>query len=66
MKGSQGDTDWNSAMREQLCMLSRANLSQDKKKSKAVGSKARGVKQEQAAVKQYPTQFLLDNVGCQC
>lgn len=55
MKGSQGETEWNSAMREPLCMLSRANPPQDKEKGKAVGNKATGVKKEQAAVKQYPT-----------
>lgn len=55
LKGSQGDTEWNGAMCEQLCMLSGANPPQDKEKRKAVGNKARGVRKEQAAVKQYPT-----------
>ena len=55
MKGSQGDTEWNGAMCEQLCMLSGANPPQDKEKRKAVGNKARGVRKEQAAVKQHLT-----------
>jgi len=36
-------------------MFSGANPPKDKQKRKAVGNKARGVKKEQAAAKQYPT-----------
>lgn len=55
MKGSQGDTEWNSAICEKLCMLSRARPPRHQEKRKAVGNKARGGKKDQAAVEQYPT-----------
>lgn len=55
MKGSQGDTAWNGAMHEKLCMPSTASPPQNQEKRKAVGNKARGRKREQAKVKQYPT-----------
>lgn len=55
VKGSQGDTEWNSAIREKLCVLSRARPPRHQQKRKAVGNKARGGKEEQAAAEQYPT-----------
>lgn len=52
VEGSQRDTEWNSAMHEQLYMLSGADSSQDKKKIKTLENKA--AKKEEAAVKLYP------------
>lgn len=55
MKGRPGDTEWNSAMCEQLCMLSGAKPPQHKEQRKAVRNNGRGIKKEQAAVKWHPT-----------
>lgn len=62
MKGSQGDSEWNGAMHEQLCLLSEANPLQDKERRRVEGNKARGVNKDQVAVKQNPT--ILSNVSC--
>lgn len=53
VEGSQRDIEWNSAMHEQLYMLSRAHPPQDKEKIKTLENKA--AKKEETAVKLYPT-----------
>lgn len=54
VKGSQEDTEWNSAMREQLCLHYGANPPQDKEKSKSVGIRRVEYRRGKAAVKQRP------------
>lgn len=54
MKGSQEDTEWNSAIREQLCLHYGANPPQDKEKSKSVGIRRVEYRRGKAAVKQRP------------